>query len=364
MEPDRMNVIVLMEDSLRKDHLGCYGNKWIKTPNIDKFASDSIIFDFAYAEGLPTIPVRVAMLTGRYTLPFRGWQPLEQLDMVLPEILWDKGVTTALISDTYHMHKPQMGFSRGFDYVEWIRGQESDPWIVDPDVKVDLSKYSEKNWHPAYFGQPPSIVKRQFIQYLKNRAHWKSEEDHHIAQVIKSSIRWLEDKVSNGKRDRLFLMIDSFDPHEPWDPPSEYLDLYPVPEYDGLPITWGGGSVEDWTLAEIRHVRAQYAGTVTLCDKWTGMFFEKIDELGLLENTAIIFLSDHGEPLGEHGIIKKVRPWPYDELSHIPFIIRLPDKMGLKNKRIESFVGIQDIAPTVLRLLDICLLYTSPSPRD
>ncbi|RJS87864.1 sulfatase, partial [Candidatus Bathyarchaeota archaeon] len=353
MEPDRMNVIVLMEDSLRKDHLGCYGNKWIKTPNIDKFASDSIIFDFAYAEGLPTIPVRVAMLTGRYTLPFRGWQPLEQLDMVLPEILWDKGVTTALISDTYHMHKPQMGFSRGFDYVEWIRGQESDPWIVDPDVKVDLSKYSEKNWHPAYFGQPPSIVKRQFMQYLKNRAHWKSEEDHHIAQVIKSSIRWLEDKVSNGKRDRLFLMIDSFDPHEPWDPPSEYLDLYPVPEYDGLPITWGGGSVEDWTLAEIRHVRAQYAGTVTLCDKWTGMLFEKIDELGLLENTAIIFLSDHGEPLGEHGIIKKVRPWPYDELSHIPFIIRLPDKMGLKGKRIGSFVGVQDLAPTVLKLFEI-----------
>ncbi|RLE41787.1 sulfatase, partial [Candidatus Woesearchaeota archaeon] len=95
-----MNVIVLMEDSLRRDHLGCYGNDWIKTPNIDRFASDSIIFDYAYAEGLPTIPVRTAMLTGRYTLPFRGWQPLEQLDLVLPEVLWDKGVETALISDT------------------------------------------------------------------------------------------------------------------------------------------------------------------------------------------------------------------------------------------------------------------------
>ena len=348
-----MNVIVLMEDSFRKDHLGCYGNRWIKTPNLDKFASDSIIFDFAYAEGLPTIPVRVAMLTGRYTLPFRGWQPLEQLDIVLPEILWDKGVTTALISDTYHMHKPQMGFSRGFDYVEWIRGQEHDPWIVDPNVKVDLSKYSEKNWHPSYAGQPSSMVKRQFIQYLKNRAHWKSEEDHHIAQVIKASINWLENKAFKGVNKNFFLLIDSFDPHEPWDPPEEYLDLYPVPDYDGLPITWGGGSVDDWTLAEIRHIRAQYAGTITLCDKWTGVLLEKIDELGLLEDTAIIFVTDHGEPLGEHGIIKKVRPWPYDELSHIPFIIRLPDKMGLKGKRVDSFVGIQDIAPTVLKLFDM-----------
>lgn len=348
-----MNVILLMEDSFRKDHLGCYGNQWIKTPNLDKFASESVIFDFAYAEGLPTIPVRVAMLTGRYTLPFRGWQPLEQLDVLLPEILWDKGVTTALISDTYHLCKPQMSFSRGFDYVEWIRGQESDPWIMDPNVKVDLSKYSEKNWHPAYFGQPQSVVKRQFEQYLKNRAHWKGEEDHHIAQVIKASIRWLENEVSKGIGDGFFLLIDSFDPHEPWDPPEEYLDMYPVPEYDGLPITWGGGSVEDWTLPEIRHIRAQYAGTVTLCDKWTGLLFEKIEELGLWEDTALIFLSDHGEPLGEHGIIKKVRPWPYDELSRIPFIIRLPDKIGVKGKRIESFVGVQDVAPTVLSLLGV-----------
>jgi len=348
-----MNVIVIVEDSLRKDHLGCYGNEWIKTPNMDRFAAESIVFDSAYSEGLPTIPMRVALLTGRYTLPFRGWQPLEQLDVVLPEVLWDKGITTALISDTYHMHKPQMGFSRGFDYVEWIRGQESDPWIVDPNVKIDLSKYSEKNWHPAYPGQSPSIVKEQFMQYLRNRAHWKSEEDHHIARVIEASIRWLERIVSNGKHERFFLLIDSFDPHEPWDPPEEYLDMYPVPEYDGLPIIWGGGSIDDWSLAEIRHVRAQYAGTVSLCDKWTGLLFEKLDELGLFEDTAIIFLSDHGEPLGEHGIIKKVRPWPYDELSHIPFIIRLPDKVGIRNKRIRSFVGVQDVAPTVLGLFGI-----------
>jgi len=348
-----MNVIIIMEDSFRKDHLGCYGNKWIKTPCIDKFASESVIFDYAYAEGLPTIPVRVSMLTGRYTLPFRGWQPLEQLDLLLAEILWDKGVKSALISDTYHMHKPQFGFARGFDYVKWIRGQEHDPWIVDPNVKVDTSKYSEKNWHPSYPGQPSVIVKRQFEQYLRNRAHWKDEEDHHIAQVIKASIKWLEREASEGNRKPFFLLIDSFDPHEPWDPPSEYLDMYPVPEYDGLPITWGGGEVKDWTLPEIRHIRAQYAGTITLSDKWTGILLEKIEELGLLDDTMIIFITDHGEPLGEHGIIKKVKPWPYDELSHIPLIIRPPDKMGIRNKRLDDFVGIPDIAPTILDFFGI-----------
>ncbi len=347
-----MNVIVIMEDSFRKDHLGCYGNDWIKTPNIDRFASEATVFDHAYAEGLPTIPVRVALFTGRYTLPFRGWQPLEQGDIPIAEILWDKGVTSALITDTYHMHKPKMGFGRGFDYVLWIRGQESDPAVVDPELKVDLTKYSEKNWHSSYPGQPERIVKKQFIQYLRNRSSWKGEEDHHIARVMRAGMKWLEEMVAEGKRDNLFLWLDSFDPHEPWDPPRYYTDMYPVPEYEGLPIIWGGGFVKDWTLAEIRHIRAQYAGTITMVDKWTGIFLEKIEDLGLLDNTMIIFLTDHGEPLGEHGIIKKVQPWPYEELSHIPLIIRLPDGMDFK-KRVEAFVGMPDIAPTILSFLNV-----------
>jgi len=158
--------------------------------------------------------------------------------------------------------------------------------------------------------------------------------------------------VSNGRGDGFFLWLDSFDPHEPWDPPIDYTDLYAVPEYDGRPITWGGGFAADWSLAEIRHIRSQYAGTITLVDRWTGEFLETVDRLGLLDRTMIIFLSDHGEPLGEHGIIKKVQPWPYDELSHIPLIVRLPDSIKCK-KRSDAFVGTPDIAPTILSFLGI-----------
>ena len=64
-----MNVIVVMLDSLRRDHLGCFGNEWIKTPEIDAFSNGSLVFDYAYSEGLPTIPVRTSLFTGRYTLP-------------------------------------------------------------------------------------------------------------------------------------------------------------------------------------------------------------------------------------------------------------------------------------------------------
>ena len=348
-----MNVIVLMLDSLRPDHLGCYGNKWIKTPNIDRFAEECAVFDRAYAEGLPTLPVRTALFTGKYTLPFRGWQRLEPDDVPLAEVLWDRGYVTALITDTYHMHKPGMAYERGFDYVEWIRGQESDPYIVDPNVKVDLERWHHKNYSTEqYFGKSAEERKRLFIQYLKNTAHWKGEEDHFVVQVMKAGIRWLKKQVEKGRKDRLFLWLDSFDPHEPWDPPQEYYELYAPPGYEDKPITWGGGKVEDFTDLEIQHIRAQYAGEITLVDKWVGWFFDRVRELGLWENTLIILLSDHGEPLGEHGIIKKVRPWPYEELSKIVLMIRHPEGIG-KGKRIKAFVETVDILPTILESLGL-----------
>ena len=145
-----MNVIVIMLDTLRYDHLGCYNNTWIKTPNIDNFAKEAFLFNRAYAEGLPTLPARTALFTGMYTLPFRGWQRLEPDDITLAEILWDKGITSALITDTYHMHKPQMAYERGFDQVRFIRGQEMDPYIVD-NIQVDLSKWHEKNYSSSQY---------------------------------------------------------------------------------------------------------------------------------------------------------------------------------------------------------------------
>ncbi|MGD8239468.1 MAG: sulfatase-like hydrolase/transferase, partial [Armatimonadota bacterium] len=98
-----MNVIVVIADSLRVDHLGCYGNEWIRTPHLDALAAESTRFMHAYSEGLPTLPTRTAFWTGRFTFPFRGWQHLEHDDILLAEVLWDQGYTSALITDVYHM---------------------------------------------------------------------------------------------------------------------------------------------------------------------------------------------------------------------------------------------------------------------
>ncbi len=348
-----MNVIVVMLDSLRRDHLGCFGNEWINTPSLDRFSAKATIFDMAYSEGLPTIPVRTSMFTGRYTLPFRRWQPLEKGDVVLAEYLWNKGYRSGLVADTYHMHKPEMSFGRGFDNVLWVRGQETDPYITDDTIDTNVEKFSPKDWQAAYSGQSDEEARAKLEQYLRNTAHWQGEEDHFVAQVMTTAGDWLETQVESGRDDELFLWVDSFDPHEPWDPPSPYDGMYPVDEYDGRPIIWAGGTCDDWTREELRHYRAQYAGEVSLVDTWVGRFMEKVDSLGLLDDTMIVVLSDHGEPLGEHGIVKKVRPWPYEELSHFPLMIRTPDGAGMEPERIDKFVGMPDIMPTILDFLGL-----------
>ena len=109
------NIIFIMLDTLQHNYLGCYGNTKVKTPNLDRFARNGILFENAYSEGLPTVPVRRAIMTGRYTLPFGGWQPLSPDDTTISDILWGRNVQTALVYDTPPMRLPKYGYSRGFD---------------------------------------------------------------------------------------------------------------------------------------------------------------------------------------------------------------------------------------------------------
>jgi len=340
-----MNVIVIVADSLRFDCVGCCGNEWIETPNIDALANESVLFENAYVEGMPTLPCRTAMFTGRYTFPFRAWQPIEPKDVLLSEMLWDQGYRTAFITDTYHMLKPGMGYARGFEYVEFIRGQEGDPYVLDPSVKIDLSRYL-----PVV--EPDKKWTQQLDQYLRNRAHWTSEEDHFVAQVMKASMQYL-DRMLQRQNDRIFLWIDSFDPHEPWDPPEECWRKYD-PDYEGLELIMPVPGPTQGVLSDeqVNHVKMLYAGLVTLVDKWVGIFVDYLRNRGLLDNTLLMFTTDHGEPFGERGVIRKAMLWPYEELSHIPWIVRHPEGLG-RGERSKAFIETCDMMPTILDLLGI-----------
>ena len=136
------NAVFIMLDTLQFNYLGCYGNTKVKTPNLDRFARNGFLFENAYSEGLPTVPVRRALMTGRFTLPFGGWQPLGHEDTTLADIFWGRQAQTALIYDTPPMRLPKYGYSRGFDYVRFCPGHELDHTTykkvpLDPGLKAE-----------------------------------------------------------------------------------------------------------------------------------------------------------------------------------------------------------------------------------
>jgi arylsulfatase A-like enzyme len=356
-----MNVIVLVNDSYRMDHVGCYndilptykyhGGKVAQSPRLDEFAAKSARFNYAFPEGLPTLPVRTACFTGRYTFPFRGWGRIEPSDIVVAEILWDKGYHSCLVTDAYHMHKPGMAYERGFDEVRFIRGQEEDPQVVDTSIEVDVTGH-----YKADAAGKDKRHKGRCEQYLRNIAHWRdSDEDQFMAQGVKKGIEWLE---QNKGRDDLFLWLDCFDPHEPWNPPTEFAKMYTDPNYDGTVVTAPiPGEVEGYmTPEEVKHTMGLYAGKCTMCDKWDGIFFDALEDMGFMENTMIIFLTDHGEPFGEHEIICKAKGYPYEELVRIPFIVYHPDGIG-SGQTFDQLLQTCDVAPTILDCVGVDTKY-------
>jgi arylsulfatase A-like enzyme len=345
-----MNIVVIVSDSFRYDHIGCYGNSWIRTPNLDKFAQNSIIFDRAYLSSFATIPARLDILTGRYSFTYTIWGPLGKEEVVLSEIL-NKGdyVTQAMI-DTPHI-PGQHNYQRGFKGWKWIRGQEGDEYITD-DIEIKFPCSPDKLRAPD-----------QIVQYLRNVSIRRYEEDYFPAQTMREANRWLE---KNYKHNKFFLYIDTFDPHEPWDPPEWYVNMYD-PHYKGenvfSPRYW---YCDYLTPQELKHCRALYAGEISLVDNWIGKLFGKMENLGLWENTAIFFMSDHGFLHGEHGVIGKAIFNPprakgkedafsyvplYEEIAHIPLMAHIP---GIKKKRhCKGLVQLCDLAPTILELAGI-----------
>ncbi len=334
-----MNVFWIMLDSLRRDHVGAYGSTVCNTPHLDAFAQEAILFDNAYPEALPTIPVRTAMVTGCRTLQGRPWQPLAPEDVTAAEILGCHGYTSVMITDTYHMAKPNMNFHRGFDSFQFIRGQEGDAFELVPHDK-NLEDYV----HPQQ-----SESKRQVIDtFLRNTQHWESEEDTFPAQVFREAAR-----MATGLQghDELFFWVDSFDPHEPWDPPAPYDTMYTDPDYNGKRLIDANYSTVDYmTPEELAYIKGMYAGEVTLVDRWFGHFIDTLRSTGLIDRSIIIVLADHGHPHGDHGTIMKTAPNMYNELLRIPFMIRLPNGQHA-GARVAPLIQTDDLLPTTLDLL-------------
>jgi len=342
-----MNIIVLVLDSLRQDHVGAYHQgrgafadvPAAQTPNLDAFSRECILFANAYPESLPTIPARYVLMTGQRALPFRPWAPLSPHDLTAAQILRGEGYVCGLVSDCYHYRAPGMNYHQGFHAYRWIRGQEYDPWESGPPQRP-VDSYVNAHYTDEW--------RARVAQFLANTDTFESEEDWFPARVVDESITWLRRNRSHKK---VFLWVDCFDPHEPWDPPRRF-DAFTDAAYGGprliLPM---GGPAEAWASPEeVRHIRGLYAGEVSFVDHCLGRFFEALRQLNYLQDSVVVVLADHGHPLGDHGKFLKGADRLYNELLRIPFMIRLPDgRHG--GERTDALVQFQDLLPTLFDLV-------------
>ncbi|MFC1508696.1 sulfatase [Candidatus Omnitrophota bacterium] len=343
-KPNGLNIIVIISDTFRWDYLGYTGNKRVKTPNLDALAEEGVYFDNCYADGLPTIPSRRVIHTGRSILPDRNkWRPLEKTDITFAEILGKADFTTSFIVDTFHHFKPDLNFHRGFNHWQWIRGQESDPYKSGPRNSVNPEDYTPKHLLNDYY-------RERIIQYILNTKDRQSEEDYFCAQSCNAAATWLEENKDN---DGPFMMfIDMFDPHEPWDAPPKYKKMYrrnyPLDRY----IFGYGVQMEDIREEDIPILIDLYSAEVTFSDYCIGRLIDSVKRMGLWDNTIIAFSTDHGTHLGEQGCVQKQAKLLNSCLGRVPLIIRHPDR-SFKGKRIDALTSHMDFLPTFLSLLGV-----------
>jgi arylsulfatase A-like enzyme len=354
---DRPNVLLIVIDSLRTDFVGAYGSR-VRTPNIDSLARDGLRFTRAYPEAMPTVPARNSILSGRRIFPFRGWRdlpglisqpgwsPLRDVDGALPALLRRAGWWTAYVTDN-----PFLGYARPYaplrgSFHRFVRtgGQVGGGRPVS-SVPDDVLRH----WlHPAI-----RRSKRERVGlYMANSRYWDDERRSFAARVFTNAVAVLEEAA---RRRPFALMVDTYEPHEPWTPPPRFLRMYGDPGWRGPePAMPHYSRTANWLSPGergpvLRRLRDLYAAEVTMTDRWLGVLLERLHDLGLADDTVVVLVSDHGILLGEHGWTGKISTALYPALIRVPLIVVDP-RRGRRAGVSDWFASTHDIAPTVLSM--------------
>lgn len=348
------NLLLLQIDSLCRHFLPCYGNSWVEAPNLSAFAERALIFDEHYAGSLACMPARREIWAGCEEFWWRPWGPLEPWDRTLARELRARDVTTQLITDHYHLFE-WGSHSYVYDYAgyEFIRGHEFDNWRTAPIDTVP-------DWAAKLVARHPLDVR----QYLRNVRHFESEADFFGPRVMQTTSDWLR---SNAGVKPFFLHVDCFDIHEPFHVPEPYRSLYTDGDYRRFSPWPLYGRTDSGFAAldaeEIEWVRAQFAGKLTMVDRWLGRVFETLEETGLWDETIVMITTDHGHYLGEHDWMGKPGAPLYDVIRRLPLLVWHPDAPG-GARRAAAVTQTVDLHATILDLFGIGSERAGPHSRS
>ncbi|MCI5773957.1 MAG: sulfatase-like hydrolase/transferase [Erysipelotrichaceae bacterium] len=332
-----MRTILVLMDTLKRDMLTVYNkDTFVKSPNITKFAEEATVFDNHFIGSAPCMPARRDILCGRLNFLERSWGPIEPFDITLPKVLKDHGVYTHITTDHCHYFRTGgEGYVQSFNTWDYHRGQEGDPWISridDPSLPND------------YYGR----VRRQ---YQLNRTMWPNEEQYPSPKTFASACEWLE---NNKDANDFFLMVEAFDPHEPFDVCDKYMEMYGNPQLDKEYFEIPNYGHTDVPQTAVDYIQKRYAALLSMSDHWFGKLIAKIKALNIYDDTLIIMTTDHGYFLGEHDYLGKNIMHLYNELAHLPLIIHFP-KNQMVGQRVDKITQNIDLMPTILAYNEIAI---------
>ncbi|HZQ87624.1 MAG TPA: sulfatase [Acidimicrobiales bacterium] len=320
------NVVCVLLDSLSRNLLGCYGGHEFETPNLDRFATRASQFHRHFVGSLPCMPARHDLACGTHDFLWKPWGSIESWEVPLPRELSAAGVTTQLVTDHYHLFSSG-GENYHVDFLGWdfLRGGEADRWITEPV--------------PSQVGAP--ILPYRDFSYPRNRQRFETEADWHGPRTMATAAAWLDDNA--GKHERFFLLVDEFDPHEPFDTPAPYRDMYD-PSWADDPIIWPPYSREHLDEAVARQIRSQYGGKLTMIDAWFGRVLDALDRHALWDDTLVVVMTDHGLYLGEHDMWGKPSYSLKSPLVRVPLLVHAP---GAARRDVDSLTSNLDVHATI-----------------
>lgn len=350
----RLNIILILIDSLNRYNLSAYAPSEVATPNLDHFARRGWRFDNHFVGSLPCMPARREIFAGFKEMLWRPWGPLEPFDKRLPRLLQNRGYATAIVTDHYHYWQDAAhGYVQSFQSTHLVRGHENDNWQVPLPAEEPVPRWVEnmERWRPA-----------QARAYYANVRSFGGEEDYFPAKVMGGAAQWLEENHSRP----FFLQVESFDVHEPFDVPEPYASMYGDASLRDRYTVWPpyqdaemqARFMSATSPEELAFIRSQYSAKLTMVDTWLGKLLGKLDELKLWEQTAVIITTDHGHDLGERRAFGKQYPH-YDSHANIPLLVWHPDYVG-NGHSIPALTSTVDLFPTIL---DIAGAYIPTHPH-
>ncbi|NOY75067.1 MAG: sulfatase-like hydrolase/transferase, partial [Kiritimatiellaeota bacterium] len=376
------NILFVTTDQQRKDTLGCYGNNLIKTPNLDKLAADGVVFDRAYCESPICIPSRNTMITGKCARHHGASlhnTSIRDEETTLGDTLQKNGYRTYFTGKPHFKSQQHRGTEEsiadwrdgkltgwkgpyaGFEKVDMVLGH-SNPlvghygeWLRENHPEA-AKTYMDKNLESIGVACGQGVYNNHI-----------PEETYSSSYVAARTCDFLDEAKRNGSP---FYCFASFpDPHWPILPPREFFEMYDGVEIpENIPIgedilkenyprqfaellkgkvaAYDGGGRYLRDDEDITAITRAYWGAISLIDKNIGKMLDKLESLGLSDDTIVIFTTDHGEYMGAHGMIAK-GGFLWESFVNVPYIMRYPKARG-GGGGTDALISFTDIVPTLL----------------